>query len=107
MRGSITRVSRKEGSGCILAEDGKEVHFDRSGVGRNDVGDLRVGRWVEFELQYGFEPVACHKHQVFAQRRRSVDWIGTQRRLPICPSVKNLRFSWKIGRELSEECAEP
>lgn len=55
MRGSITRVSRKEGSGCILSEDGKEVHFDRSGVGRNDVGDLKVGRWVEFELQYGFE----------------------------------------------------
>ena len=26
MRGSVTRVSRKEGSGCILAEDGKEVH---------------------------------------------------------------------------------
>lgn len=25
MRGSITRVSRKDGSGCILAEDGKEV----------------------------------------------------------------------------------
>ncbi len=55
MRGSITRVSRKEGSGSILAENGKEVHFDRSGVGGNGVDDLRVGHSVEFELQYGFE----------------------------------------------------
>ena len=55
MRGSITRVSRKDGSGCILAEDGKEVHFERSGASRNGVDDLRVGHWVEFELQYGFE----------------------------------------------------
>ncbi len=55
MRGSITRVSRKDGSGSILAEDGKEVHFGRSGVGSNGVDDLRVGHSVEFELQYGFE----------------------------------------------------
>jgi hypothetical protein len=34
MQGSITRVSRKNDSGSILAEDGEEVHFDRSGVGR-------------------------------------------------------------------------
>jgi cold shock CspA family protein len=54
MRGSITRVSRKDGSGCILAEDGKEVYFERSGVS-NGAGDLRVGHSVEFELQYGFE----------------------------------------------------
>ncbi len=55
MRGSVTRVSRKDGSGSILAEDGKEVHFERSGAGGNGVDDLRVGCWVEFELQYGFE----------------------------------------------------
>ena len=57
MRGSVTRVSRKNGSGCILAEDGNEVHFERSAVGSNgmDEDDLRVGHYVEFELQYGFE----------------------------------------------------
>ncbi len=55
MRGTVTRVSRKDGSGSILAEDGKEVHFDRSKAGDNRVDDLRVGCWVEFELQYGFE----------------------------------------------------
>lgn len=55
MRGSITRVSRKNGSGSILAEDGKEVHFDRSGVGGKGVDGLKVGHSVEFELQYGFE----------------------------------------------------
>ena len=55
MRGSVTRVSRKDSSGSILAEDGKEVHFERPGASRNGVDDLRVGHWVEFELQYGFE----------------------------------------------------
>jgi cold shock CspA family protein len=55
MRGSVTRVSRKDGSGSILAEDGKEVHFERSRGSSNGVDDLRVGHWVEFELQYGFE----------------------------------------------------
>ena len=42
MRGSITRVSRKDGSGCILAEDGKEVCFERPEAS-NRVEDLRVG----------------------------------------------------------------
>jgi cold shock CspA family protein len=55
MRGSITRVSRKDGSGCILAEDGKEVCFERSEASRDGVDKLRVGHSVEFELQYGFE----------------------------------------------------
>ena len=55
MRGSITRVSRKDGSGCILAEDGKEVCFERSEASSSGVDELRVGHWVEFELQYGFE----------------------------------------------------
>ncbi len=54
MRGSVTRISR-DGAGSILAEDGKEVHFERSGASPNGVDDLRVGHWVEFELQYGFE----------------------------------------------------
>jgi cold shock CspA family protein len=55
MRGSITRVSRKDGSGCILAEDGKEVCFERFEASRDGVDTLRVGHSVEFELQYGFE----------------------------------------------------
>ena len=54
MRGFITRVSRKDGSGCILAEDGEEVCFEQSETS-NRVDDLRVGHGVEFELQYGFE----------------------------------------------------
>ncbi len=57
MRGSVTRVSRKNGSGCILAEDGNEVHFERSSVDSNVVeeGDLKLGHYVDFQLQYGFE----------------------------------------------------
>jgi len=54
MRGSITRVSRKDGSGCILAEDGKEICFERSEASKG-VEELRAGSRVEFELQYGFE----------------------------------------------------
>jgi cold shock CspA family protein len=54
MRGAILRVSRKSGSGCILAEDGKEVCFERSEASHR-ADDLRVGNRVEFELQYGFE----------------------------------------------------
>lgn len=52
MRGSVTEVSGG-GLGCILAEDGNEVYFEKSGISRCDVDDLRVGHWVEFELQYG------------------------------------------------------
>ena len=58
MHGSVTRVSRKDGSGSILAENGTEVHFERSATSGNGGEDLRVGNWVEFELQYGFEQ-AC------------------------------------------------
>jgi len=55
MRGSITRVSRKDGSGSISAEDRKEICFERSEATSRGVGELRVGDWVDFELQYGFE----------------------------------------------------
>jgi len=54
MRGSVTRISR-DGAGSILAEDGQDVHFERSGASCNGTGDLRIGQAVEFELQYGFE----------------------------------------------------
>ena len=65
MRGSITRVSRKDGSGCILAEDGKEVCFERSEASRDGVDKFRVGHSVEFELQYGFErPCAVNVKRV-------------------------------------------
>jgi cold shock CspA family protein len=55
MRGSITRLLRKQGYGFILGEDGCEVYFDRSGINASEIAGLSVGRWVEYELQYGFE----------------------------------------------------
>ena len=55
MRGSITRLLRKQGWGFILGEDGCEAYFDRSGVNGPEIGSLSVGQWVEYELQYGFE----------------------------------------------------
>ncbi len=54
MRGSVTDVSGG-GLGCILAEDGNEVYFENSGTNGCNVDDLRVGHWVEFELQHGHE----------------------------------------------------
>ncbi len=71
MRGSVTRVSRKNGSGCILAEDGNEVGFERSAVDRKgvDEDDLKVGHSVEFELQYGFErPCAVNVKRLHRDR---------------------------------------
>ena len=71
MRGSVTRVSRKNGSGCILAEDGNEVCFERSAVAATGVGedDLKVGHYVEFELQYGFErPCAVNVKPLHSDR---------------------------------------
>jgi cold shock CspA family protein len=55
MRGSITRLLRKQGCGFILGEDGCEVYFDRSALNGSDIAGLSVGQWVEYELQYGFE----------------------------------------------------
>lgn len=55
MRGSITRLLRKQGCGFVLGEDGCEAYFDRSGVNGSEIGGLSVGQWVEYELQYGFE----------------------------------------------------
>ncbi len=82
MRGSITRVSRKDGSGCILAEDGKEVSFERSGINSNGAVELRVGHWVQFELQYGFEqPCAVNVRQLqpdAGQRVVAADVPGNQ-----------------------------
>jgi cold shock CspA family protein len=69
MRGSITQVSG-DGSGCILAEDGNEVYFERSGISGSSVDDLKVGHWVEFELQHGCEEL----HAVGIKRlRRDVE----------------------------------
>ena len=71
MRGSVTRVSRKDGSGSILAENGKEVCFERSATSSNGVDELRVGHWVEFELQYGFErPCAVNVKRLHGEPSR-------------------------------------
>jgi len=55
MRGSVTRLLRKQGGGFILGEDGCELYFDRSGLNGLDIAGLSVGKWVECEIQYGFE----------------------------------------------------
>lgn len=55
MRGSITRLFRKQGCGFILGEDGYEVYFDRSALNGAEIAEVSVGQWVEYEVQYGFE----------------------------------------------------
>jgi cold shock CspA family protein len=65
MRGSITQVSG-DGSGCILAKDGNEIYFEKSGISGSGFDGLRVGHWVEFEVQNGFEEL----HAVGIKRLR-------------------------------------
>lgn len=55
MRGSITRLLRKRGSGFVLGEDGCEAYFDKPALEGTDFALLSVGQWVEYEVQYGFE----------------------------------------------------
>lgn len=55
MRGSITRLLRKQGSGFILDQDGCELYFDRSGLNGLEFSSLSVGQWVEYQIQFGFE----------------------------------------------------
>jgi len=61
MRGSITQLHRKQGSGFILGEDGCEVYFDRSALNGSDIARLSVGQWVEYELQDGFDRLRATK----------------------------------------------
>ena len=49
MRGSITRVSRKDGSGCILA-GGEEVYFERSENENVLVARIRTDQQAVFEM---------------------------------------------------------
>lgn len=86
MRGSITRVSRKDGSGCILTEDGKEVSFERSGTNSNGANALRVGHWVEFELQYGVEQSCA------VNVRRSERDAGQRPGTPIGKQIEDSRY---------------
>jgi cold shock CspA family protein len=80
MRGSITRVSRKDGSGCIRAEDGKEICFERSEASSR-LDELRIGYWVEFELQYGFEqPCAVNVRRVRSEAGSNVQEDRVTRR---------------------------
>jgi hypothetical protein len=48
MRGSITQVSRNDGSGWMLAENGKEIYFARSETSSNGADNFRVvsGRFI-------------------------------------------------------------
>jgi cold shock CspA family protein len=49
MRGSITAITKNDGRGIILGEDGYEVYFDQSSFDGFNFHQLFVGDWVEFE----------------------------------------------------------
>jgi CspA family cold shock protein len=53
MQGTIKRVVRERGFGFILASDGKEVFFHRSGLQQMDFDGLKEGTSVEYELERG------------------------------------------------------
>ena len=51
MQGTIKRVVRERGFGFILASDGKEVFFHRSGLQQMDFEGLQEGTSVEFDVE--------------------------------------------------------
>jgi hypothetical protein len=52
MRGSITELTKKQGYGNILGEDGSVLYFDRSSLDGLDIRNLSVGDWVEYQEEY-------------------------------------------------------
>lgn len=44
VRGSITRIVKKQGYGFILGEDGCEVYFERTALNGIDIHSISVGQ---------------------------------------------------------------
>lgn len=53
MNGTITRLVRDTGVGCILASDGAEYFFHSSACGQTSFDELREGQAVTFERGQG------------------------------------------------------
>jgi CspA family cold shock protein len=53
MKGTIKRVVREKGFGFIVAPDGKEVFFHRTGLQGVNFEDLQEGTNAEFEVEQG------------------------------------------------------
>lgn len=53
VRGSITRIVKKQGFGFILGEDGCEVYFERTALKGIDIHSISVGQWVEYGVRFG------------------------------------------------------
>ncbi len=70
IKGSITQIFKRQECGFILSEEGNEVYFNRAGV-EGELSDFRVGSWVEFEIQYGFErPHAVNVKKVLSRDKQ-------------------------------------
>lgn len=70
MKGSITQIFKRQQCGFILTEEGNEVYFNHEGV-EGELSDYRVGSWVEFEIQYGFErPHAVNVKKVLSREKQ-------------------------------------
>lgn len=52
-KGTIKRIIPQRGFGFILAEDGKELFFHRSGLQGLDFDTMQEGQAVEFEVEQG------------------------------------------------------
>ena len=53
IRGSITRLVKKQGYGFILGEDGCEVYFEKAALKGIDIHSMSVGQWVEYGVWFG------------------------------------------------------
>lgn len=52
MQGSITELTKKQGHGQILGEDGAVLYFDGASLDGLDIRNLSVGDWVEYQEEY-------------------------------------------------------
>lgn len=52
MRGSVTRLVKKQQCGFVLGEDGCEVYFDQRSLEGVEIHSLSVGEWVDYEVQF-------------------------------------------------------
>ena len=51
MRGSATELTKKQGYGQFLGEDGSVLYFDDTSLEGLDIRSLSVGAWVEDQEQ--------------------------------------------------------
>jgi len=69
MRGSVARLNKKLGCGCILGEDGCEAYFDLSSLEGMDIRALSIGKAVDYQEHFGHERLRAASVNVLPNSR--------------------------------------